>query len=137
MIHFVLPKVPPSIEEMAKHPKKKQRLDPSSSTSAPKSGTSLKRSQKRKEKPLVQPLGSEATLAKLLDEDSKDDEERRLESMLFGIPYIPSARSSSSRRIADGGLVFDIDDEDEENDDEGEDGGRPMAGLSDSDVSSS
>lgn len=88
----------------------------------------MKKSHKRKE---THPLGSKATLAKLLDEESKDDEERRLESMLFGVPYVPSGgnKGSSTKRIAEGGLVFDLDeDEDDEN------SGRPMAGLLDSDV---
>ena len=30
--------------------------------------------------------------ASLLDDSTKDDEERRLESMLFGTPYVPSTR---------------------------------------------
>jgi len=106
---------------MAKHPKKKQRLDPAK--------TSTKPPQKQKQKSLAQPLGSEATLARLLDEESKDDEERKLESMLFGVPYVPSGNTSYSGRAAERGLVFDIDE------DEQDDGGRPMAGLLDSDVS--
>ncbi|KAG6334326.1 hypothetical protein ID866_4761 [Astraeus odoratus] len=45
----------------------------------------------------VQPLGSNpATL--LADDASKDDEERRLESMLFGVPYVPASSSSSSEK---------------------------------------
>ena len=106
---------------MAKHPKKKQRLESTK--------TSTKPSQKQeKKKPVVQPLGSEATLVRLLDEESKDDEERKLESMLFGVPYVPSGNTGYSGRAAQSGLVFDIDE------DEKDDGGRPMAGLLDSDV---
>lgn len=45
----------------------------------------------------VKPLGSNH-LAVLTDDASKDDEERRLESMLFGTPYVPSSSSSSSKK---------------------------------------
>ncbi|KAF5346056.1 hypothetical protein D9756_010808 [Leucocoprinus leucothites] len=120
---------------MAKHPKKKQRVDSSTSsiTQNPgaSSGKSSKKSRKRKEKPLIQPLGSEATLARLLDDESKDDEERKLESMLFGVPYVPSGKSSSSQRLSEGGLVFDIE---EDEDEQEESGGRSMANLLDSDL---
>ncbi|KXN91203.1 putative U3 small nucleolar RNA-associated protein 18 [Leucoagaricus sp. SymC.cos] len=123
---------------MAKPSKKKQRLESTSLTqnSGQSSGKSEKKSHKRKEKASIQPLGSEATLAKLLDEESKDDEERRLESMLFGVPYVPSGKVSSSRRVAEGGLVFDIDEDDGngQNDEEYQGGGRPMASLLDSDL---
>ena len=116
---------------MAKHPKKRQRLDSGSLPATKTSGSSLeKTSQKQKVKPLIQPLGSEATLARLLDEESKDDEERKLESMLFGVPYIPSGNIGSSMHAAESDLVFDID-----KDKQDDDGGRPMAGLLDSDVS--
>jgi U3 small nucleolar RNA-associated protein 18 len=125
---------------MAKHPKKKQRLATSASSAIQKlshtSGKYLKASQRRKQKPSIQPLGSEATLARLLDEESKDDEERRLESMLFGVPYVPSGgkRGPSTKRIAEGGLVFAFDEDEDEPDEEDESGGRPMMGLLDSDV---
>jgi len=79
-----------------------------------------KTSQKKKEKYSAHPLGSEAALARLLDEESKDNEERKLESMLFGVPYVPSGNTG---RAAESG------------EDEQDDGGRPMAGLLDSDVS--
>ncbi len=78
---------------MPKNPKKRQRLN----------GSSQKKSQ------------ASATLERLLDDASKDDEERRLESMLFGVPYVTSLKDS----IPEG---------------EDEDGGRPMAALLDSDV---
>ena len=35
----------------------------------------------------LQPLSSHS---ELIDHTSKDDEERRLESLLFGVPYVPS-----------------------------------------------
>lgn len=40
----------------------------------------------------VEPLGASNALS-LLDDASKDDEERRLESMLFGRKYVPAADS--------------------------------------------
>lgn len=124
---------------MTRHPKKRQRLDVPASPK-PTKQLSSKKAQKQAKKPLPQPLGSSATLERLLDEESKDDEERRLESMLFGVPYVPKGKAPSSKQIktAEGGLVFEIDEEDEEGEGEdggdGEDGGRPMANLLDSDV---
>jgi U3 small nucleolar RNA-associated protein 18 len=121
---------------MARHPKKKQRLDSASSISRKglsSTGNPINKSRKRKEKYLVQPLGSEATLARLLDEESKDDEEKKLESMLFGVAYVPTGKASSSKRVADGGLVFNLDDDDE-GEQNNESGRGPMAGLLDSDV---
>ncbi|KZT09564.1 WD40 repeat-like protein [Laetiporus sulphureus 93-53] len=55
---------------MAKHARKKQKTANTTET--------------------VQPLGS---VAALTDETSKDDEERRLESLLFGTPYNPPDKS--------------------------------------------
>lgn len=53
-----------------------------------------KRGNKRQktEKPArneIQPFGA-SNVAALLDDASKDDEERRLESMLFGTTYVPA-----------------------------------------------
>lgn len=106
---------------MAKPSKKRQRLDSTSS-----------KAQKQKTKASVRPQDSNATLERLLDEESKDDEERRLESMLFGVPYVPRGKAEGKRKeqVADGGLIFDVDDEGSEE----EDGGRIMANLLDSDV---
>ncbi|KAI6099379.1 WD40-repeat-containing domain protein [Pisolithus croceorrhizus] len=56
----------------------------------------------------VQPLGSNH-LAALTDDANKDDEERRLESTLFGVPYVPSSSSSSKKKTAmeaDAGFVI-------------------------------
>jgi U3 small nucleolar RNA-associated protein 18 len=39
---------------------------------------------------LVQPLGTRVSLT---DDASKDDEERRLESLLFGVPFVPSRKN--------------------------------------------
>ncbi|KAF9447048.1 WD40 repeat-like protein [Macrolepiota fuliginosa MF-IS2] len=79
---------------MAKHPKKKQRLE--NSSGAP-----------------FKTKGTNATLERLLDEESKDDEERKLESLLFGVPYNSYSPTPGE---------------------EGKDGGRPMANLLDSDL---
>ncbi|KAJ3565861.1 hypothetical protein NP233_g7370 [Leucocoprinus birnbaumii] len=120
---------------MAKHPRKKQRLESSALSIPRNSGATSrkpsKKSSKRKDKQAIQPLGSEAALARLLDEESKDDEERRLESRLFGVSYVPAGQSSSSRHVAEGGLVFELDEDDNEQD---ESGGRQMAGMLDSDL---
>ena len=59
---------------MPKHPRKRQKT----SNSHEKAVTSMKA----------------ARLAKLLDDERKDDEERRLESMLFGVEYQPRAGSA-------------------------------------------
>ncbi|TFY60977.1 hypothetical protein EVJ58_g4796 [Rhodofomes roseus] len=75
---------------MAKHPRKKQRTAKASGD-APGPAN-------------VQPLGSKVSL---LDDSSKDDEERRLESMLFGTAYDPS--SSKGKGVL---VVSDEDDED-------------------------
>ena len=59
----------------------------------------------------VHPLGSNVT-SLLADDARKDDEERRLESMLFGVPYAPS--SSHTKRNGDqtGFVISDEEDED-------------------------
>ncbi|KAF8139808.1 WD40-repeat-containing domain protein [Boletus edulis] len=66
-----------------------------------------KQSRKRQKisKEDVQPLGSSA----VVDDADKDDEERQLESMLFGVPYVPSQKSDGKRR-ADGADVVVISD---------------------------
>lgn len=63
---------------MAKHPRKRQRTDPTAA---------------------VQPLGAAVSLT---DEGSKDDEERRLESLLFGVPFVPSASGDAEASDDDG-----------------------------------
>jgi U3 small nucleolar RNA-associated protein 18 len=69
-----------------------------------------------------QPLPNKAArLEMLLDEESKDDEERRLESLLFGVKYIPKGE--------------DNHDEDEDLSDEMDNqGGRGLQHLLDQDV---
>ena len=86
---------------MAKHPRKRQ-----------KTHSSL-------------PLGdgNNARLEMLLDEESKDDEERRLESMLFGVKYVPRGKGKGK----------ELDDS-EEDEDALDFGGRGMDHLLDNDV---
>lgn len=80
------------------------------------------------------PLGSKVNAAALLEDDSaKDDEELRLESMLFGKPYVPSGKGKGKQRE----LVLDISDE--ENDDQevlGDGAGRELENMLDTDVRS-
>jgi len=86
---------------MGKHPRKKQKTS-------------------KNEKPPVKALGIEA----LTDDALKDDEERMLESMLFGTEFIPKD-----------GKDFEGDEgAPEEGDDDNEEGGREMGHLMDSDV---
>lgn len=84
---------------MAKHPRKKQKTS--------------------KLAPPVQPLGANL----LTDAASKDDEERRLESLLFGTKFIPREKDSL-------GIVVD-----EEETDGLQEGGQEMHNLMDTDVS--
>jgi U3 small nucleolar RNA-associated protein 18 len=74
-------------------------------------------------------LGS---VVSLTDDASKDDEERRLESLLFGTPFVPSGKKKNS-------VLVSSDHEDEEND--GDSDGKFVAvdkeleNLTDADVS--
>ncbi|KAH9920333.1 WD40-repeat-containing domain protein [Fomitopsis serialis] len=81
---------------MAKHPRKKQRTT-KSAVDAPDPVN-------------VRPLGSAVSL---LDDSSKDDEERRLESLLFGTAYTPSSSKGEE-------LLIISDDEDQDVDQRGE-----------------
>ncbi|KAG8220198.1 WD40-repeat-containing domain protein [Butyriboletus roseoflavus] len=69
-----------------------------------------KRSHKRQKtstKDNIQPLGSRT----FVDDTTKDDEERRLESMLFGVPYVPSEKSRDKREGDDTDVVIsDVED---------------------------
>ncbi len=61
-----------------------------------------KRQKTEKAAPQVaQPLGSQAPNASLLDDVNKDDEERRLESMLFGTAYVPAPLNENILVISD------------------------------------
>lgn len=73
-------------------------------------GKSRKR-QKTSKEDTNQPLGSRS----FVDDTNKDDEERRLESTLFGVPYVPSEKSKGKRRgsdddDADRVVISDVDD---------------------------
>lgn len=72
-----------------------------------------------------------ARLELLLDEESKDDEERRLESMLFGVKFVPKGKGK-------GKMPATSDDEEGEDVDDAEEeaGGRGMQHLMDQDVCS-
>jgi U3 small nucleolar RNA-associated protein 18 len=88
-------------------------------------GTMAKHSRKRQKTSKgakeIQPLGSRL----LTDDASRDDEERRLESLLFGTKFVPREKNEL--------IVVDSDDEDIEI----EGGGQEMNILMDTDVSSS
>lgn len=58
---------------MAKHSRKRQRTDGSVQEAA-------------------RPLGTQISLT---DDASKDDEERKLESLLFGVPFVPSTKKNA------------------------------------------
>ncbi|KAJ3536589.1 hypothetical protein NM688_g6817 [Phlebia brevispora] len=49
----------------------------------------------------AQPLGAEITNPSLLDDASKDDEERKLESMLFGKAYVPAPLQDNILVVSD------------------------------------
>jgi U3 small nucleolar RNA-associated protein 18 len=70
---------------------------------------------------LVEPLGTRVSLT---DDASKDDEERRLESLLFGIPFVPSTKDTILM-VPDG----------EEGQEELADGGKELENMLDADVS--
>lgn len=70
------------------------------------------------------PLGSRVALT---DDASKDDEERRLESMLFGTPFVPSGKGKGPK-----GLLA-VDDQEKY---QVGDAGKELEGLLDTDVSS-
>jgi U3 small nucleolar RNA-associated protein 18 len=73
---------------------------------------------------LVQPLGTRVSLT---DDASKDDEERRLESLLFGVPFVPSGTDNRNILVVSDG-------------EEGEEGlmgrGKELENMLDTDVSS-
>ena len=65
-----------------------------------------------------------ARLEMLLDEESKDDEERRLESLLFGVKYIPKGED----------LIINHDEDERSSDEMDNQGGRGLQHLLDQDV---
>ena len=61
-----------------------------------------KRQKTTKAPPKVaQPLGSQVPDSALLDDASKDDEERKLESMLFGKTYVPAPINENILIVSD------------------------------------
>lgn len=72
----------------------------------------------------VEPLGAQNAAA-LLDDAAKDDEERRLESLLFGTKYVPAP---SNEHV----LVLSDDDDDDDEDILG--GGTEFQAVADTDV---
>ena len=93
---------------MAKHAKKKQKTSKTTCRNAADPSTRLNL---------------------LLDDSTKDDEERRLESALFGVKYYPGGSGKGKGRA-----VIELDDKDVDME-VGEDGGRALAHLEDTDVS--
>ncbi|KAF6749586.1 hypothetical protein DFP72DRAFT_1142338 [Ephemerocybe angulata] len=63
-----------------------------------------------------------------LDDSTKDDEERRLESVLFGVKYAPGGNGKGKEK------AIELDDEDEEEITAQADGGRTVAHLEDADL---
>ena len=50
----------------------------------------------------------------LLDEESKDDEERRLESLLFGVKYVPRERGKGKMKDTSDEECEQVEDTEEE-----------------------
>jgi U3 small nucleolar RNA-associated protein 18 len=92
---------------MAKHPRKRQKTS---------KGSEYENSHPNKT----------ARLGMLLDDESKDDEERRLESLLFGVKYVPREKGKEKMK--------DSSDEDEQAEDVEEESGRGLQHLLDQDV---
>jgi U3 small nucleolar RNA-associated protein 18 len=62
----------------------------------PKNGHKRQKTSRAKGDHADQPLPNKAArLEMLLDDESKDDEERRLESLLFGVKYTPKGEDIS------------------------------------------
>ena len=72
---------------------------------------------------LVQPLGTRVSLS---DDATKDDEERRLESLLFGVPFVPRSGNDNKNTL----VVSDGEDERD-----GLEGGKELQNMLDTDVS--
>lgn len=64
----------------------------------------------------------------LMDDETKDDEERRLESLLFGVKYVPKEKGK-------GKMDSDSDTDEEDGGEDEEEGARGMQHLLDQDVS--
>lgn len=95
---------------MAKHPRKRQKFAPTDKKYDPAASSKA------------------ARLEKLLDEESKDDEERKLEAMLFGTKFTPNEKGKGKAKILSVGT------DDEEGSDVEDGGARAMQHLMDQDV---
>lgn len=72
----------------------------------------------------MQPLGAQISV---IDDANKDDEERRLESLLFGVPFAPSGTRNRG--------ILAVSDEEEGEDDKSGIKGKELEHLLDTDVS--
>ena len=103
-----------TVDDMPKHARKRQKISQSKGSHGSHA---------------EQPIPNKAArLEMLLDEESKDDEERRLESLLFGVKYVP--RGGDKGKLKD--ITMSDDDEDEGFSDD--QGGRGLQHLLDEDV---
>jgi len=84
-----------------------------------------KKKQKTSKDAYVNVNDKSSRLDLLLDDSAKDDEERRLESALFGVKYVPGGKGKEK--------AIELDSEDE--DAIADEGGRALAHLEDTDVS--
>ncbi|KAF6758824.1 WD40-repeat-containing domain protein [Ephemerocybe angulata] len=87
-----------------------------------------KKKQKTSKTTAVNVHDTSARLDLLLDDSTKDDEERRLESALFGVKYAPGGSGKGKEK------PIELDDEDEEEITAQADGGRALAHLEDTDL---
>ena len=101
----------------------------SSSANMPKNARKRQKTSQAKGSHAEQELPNKAArLEMLLDEESKDDEERRLESLLFGVKYVP--RGDDKGKYKDIAMNYDQD----EGDGTDNQAGRGMQHLLDEDV---
>ena len=93
------------LPSMAKHSRKRQRLEKATESDS-------------------LPLGARPSLT---DDASKDDEERRLESLLFGTPFVPSGKGKET--------ILVVGNESDGGDEANAGGAAEFEGLLDDDVS--
>jgi U3 small nucleolar RNA-associated protein 18 len=106
-------------------PRASKRQKISEGLSRPKSAPAAKGKSKKARAPPQAPLGAEEVQALVADDAAKDDEERRLESILFGTPYVPTGKGKAKE---------DALDETFEDADINEDAGRELENMLDTDV---
>jgi U3 small nucleolar RNA-associated protein 18 len=73
-------------------------------------GKQSRKRQKTSKKGAIQPLGSRT----FGDDTNKDDEERRLESVLFGVPYVTSGENKGKGRGDDAATAAVVISDDED-----------------------